>query len=514
LKAQAACLIQRRVRSFLQRRHREKQQEIERSERLLQEEMMKIQQEAWIARLNQIRKEDERKQRIAEEKRREQKERKAREVKFMEAAYDGEDSIVMELIAGNSDKSIPPVFVDCRSMGDGDTALSEASVAGNYSTCLVLLNAGADPDVPGRFHRSPLWRAAFMSHASVVRLLLENGADPWIGDDEGRLPRHVTQDKECLEAIDTYEDPDVRAAFVQVRQEALLKRQMELASEQEANMKELLLRIQECESSFYEAHGKLSLAIQSEALEQAAILRSDIEVWEEKWRIAKEEARELIERLGRGGGGGLDSAEVANLDSLAQLQAMEAAGELHEQGPFSALGDRILAVKELDTVLMRDVGDVLLKSQKALLLLDPSCQCAVFLRHRDCNMLNVTKFSDMQKEPVRLALLGALRFGKFLVLDLLDCNMLHVVQDVFNEIQVGLWTKILEDFHTIRSEKFYASILRESDDEAYSLLYVTPERLNRFHLIVLTSQPLVIPPSLRSSFYTLFVMLENMNIGC
>ena len=303
LKAQAACLIQRRVRSFLQRRHREKQQEIERSERLLQEEMMKMQQEAWIARLNLIRKQDERKQRIAEEKRREQKERKAREVKFMEAAYDGEDSIVMELIAGNSDKSIPPVFVDCRSMGDGDTALSEASVAGNYSTCLALLNAGADPDVPGRFHRSPLWRAAFMSHAPVVELLLENGADPRIGDDEGRLPRHVTQDKECLEAIDTYDVEDVRAAFVQVRAETLLKRQMEVASEQEANMKELLCTIQECASSFYDAHSKLSVAIQSEALEQAAVLRSDIEGWEEKWRIAKEEARELIERLGGGGGG-------------------------------------------------------------------------------------------------------------------------------------------------------------------------------------------------------------------
>lgn len=49
----------------------------------------------------------------------------------------------------------------------------------------ILLSAGADPNKPGEFGRTPLFRACFLGRPEVLRPLLEAGADPRAVNDSG-----------------------------------------------------------------------------------------------------------------------------------------------------------------------------------------------------------------------------------------------------------------------------------------------------------------------------------------
>ena len=66
-------------------------------------------------------------------------------------------------------------------------------------------------------------------------------------------------------------------------------------------------------------------------------------------------------------------------------------------------------IRELDEVLMRDVGNRIKDSGKWPMLIDPTGQASTFLRYRDTNYLCALNPQDMQEEKIRLALLGAIR---------------------------------------------------------------------------------------------------------
>lgn len=67
-------------------------------------------------------------------------------------------------------------------------------------------------------------------------------------------------------------------------------------------------------------------------------------------------------------------------------------------------------IKELDDVLLRDVGNRIKESGKWPLLIDISGQAATFLRYRDTNYMNSLNLSEMEPEKIRLCILGALRY--------------------------------------------------------------------------------------------------------
>jgi hypothetical protein len=66
-------------------------------------------------------------------------------------------------------------------------------------------------------------------------------------------------------------------------------------------------------------------------------------------------------------------------------------------------------IKELDEVLMRDVGDRIQNDGRWPLLIDWSLQVAIFLRYRDTNYVNMCSPYDTEADRLRLALLGAIR---------------------------------------------------------------------------------------------------------
>src|SRR6266542_4283023 len=69
----------------------------------------------------------------------------------------------------NSVRDVPP----------GDTGLVAAATAGDATLVGTLLAAGADPDAPDEWGRTPLACAARAGYPDVVAALLAAGSDPW-----------------------------------------------------------------------------------------------------------------------------------------------------------------------------------------------------------------------------------------------------------------------------------------------------------------------------------------------
>ena len=49
----------------------------------------------------------------------------------------------------------------------------------------MLLGEACDPNSIGRYHRSPLWRAAYAGNDELIRVLLRSGGDPRECDEQG-----------------------------------------------------------------------------------------------------------------------------------------------------------------------------------------------------------------------------------------------------------------------------------------------------------------------------------------
>jgi len=98
---------------------------------------------------------------------------------LVECAFDGHHHEVSRLLVEGAD-----IEAIART---GHTALSEACVAGHAVVVGVLIRAFANPNSQApEDGRTPLHRAAFHGWDPVVRLLLDNGADPTLKDTGGQ----------------------------------------------------------------------------------------------------------------------------------------------------------------------------------------------------------------------------------------------------------------------------------------------------------------------------------------
>ncbi|HKO58753.1 MAG TPA: ankyrin repeat domain-containing protein [Thermoanaerobaculia bacterium] len=74
---------------------------------------------------------------------------------------------------------------------NGWTPLLHAIHKGQAGSVTVLLDAGADPNHPGRDGATPLTMAAGYGYAPIVRELLRRGADPRLANGKGETARDL-----------------------------------------------------------------------------------------------------------------------------------------------------------------------------------------------------------------------------------------------------------------------------------------------------------------------------------
>jgi hypothetical protein len=135
-----------------------------------------------------------------------------RSTQLTRAAYEGDEKRVRELVAAGA----PLDLVD----GGGFSALNEASNSGHVRVAKLLLDGkyegkGADINLRNLTGDTPLMRACINGHKSVVRLLLERGANASLSDYSGctvMSPSIITLLEEhgiFPEYEDEYEDDEV-----------------------------------------------------------------------------------------------------------------------------------------------------------------------------------------------------------------------------------------------------------------------------------------------------------------
>lgn len=472
---ESAVIIQKYV-----RRHLAKKEMVKRKKaRQEYEELMdKIQKEAWLKLVQIEREEAEKERKKEEEERRKRKEETKRRTRILEAAFDGDNDEILAVLdeayeedSKRSDLSEPArqsliarhqmALVDCGD-ANNNTPLSEAAGGGHVETIMLLIQRGAVLNSRGRYQRVPLWRAAFGGHLQAVQTLLEHGGDPRLIADDGTNAIQVA----ALPAVEqVLQEWDIKQTDVllekleadrSVRQEqerklrdaenSRLEKELNNAEkENQAHQKELAKAHCELNKRIYE-HDKCMAEGKTDKHEVTLQAVHDAEA-------VLEHARKKAE---------------ASKEALAQVKL-----ELREQhkkednsaADIDVKGTKVM-IKDLDDVLFRDVGGKIAADGRWPLLIDSSPQTSTFLRYRDTNFLNALNPKQMEPDVIRLALLGALRYGKPAVLDMMDVDMFDTVTMVFDGVQKGLMASLMSK-ELLKDNKFL-ELVRPEDGEEYS----------------------------------------------
>ncbi|TIO52666.1 MAG: c-type cytochrome [Mesorhizobium sp.] len=83
---------------------------------------------------------------------------------------------------------------------DGVTALYIACEGGNVEIAKLLIDRGADMNLPVSWQRTPLYAANKGGYADIVKLLLDRGANP-NQVAKSQTPLHVAAEKGCLQCV-------------------------------------------------------------------------------------------------------------------------------------------------------------------------------------------------------------------------------------------------------------------------------------------------------------------------
>ncbi|KAK2170227.1 hypothetical protein NP493_1134g01036 [Ridgeia piscesae] len=492
----AMLKIQCAVRQFLARRRLAKKKK-EKEE--YNELMDKLERDAYVQLAKMEREQAEREQQAKDEERRRKMEEKKRKKRMLEAAFDGDlneiKNVLKEVEELDSKNEVPRDrvgnavrerhlldLVECED-ANGNTPLSEAASGGDTDTIKFLTDRGADPNTVGQFKRTPLYRAAFAGHLGACQMLLQYGADPRVLAEDGQSAEQVAsqpsvqtllrewdiaETESLLQKLDG--EKSKRAAEDQHRREAEKNKLEEVikVAEQEYQVTQTLLckaraelenRISEHDHGIEEGFDKPEVTIQAihDAEANLEIVTMNVEKARERLQQARFSLRE------------------------------QEAKHMEEEGIADDFPGQKVNIKELDDVLIRDVGNKIKESGKWPLVIDTSGQSSVFLRYRDTNYLNALRPKSMEPDVIRKAVMGAVRFGKPLVLDMMEVNMFETIAMRFDDVQKGFMDTIMDK--SFIEQRLYLQLIRPGDGEEYNKNNFNDFHASKFKFIILTKNP-------------------------
>ncbi|XP_022089722.1 putative IQ motif and ankyrin repeat domain-containing protein isoform X3 [Acanthaster planci] len=486
----AAVVIQKWVRRFLGRcRLLKLRHEKEEYEALME----KLEKEAFVAMVKREQERAEEEHRKEMEERRRRKMHQQRIKRILEAAFDGDDDEILIVLKEVEKQDMElgigmdPMgqalrakhqlqMVDCED-ANNNTPLSEAASGGHADTIKLLIDRGADVNARGQFERTPLYRAAFAGHLTAAQVLLQHGADPRLYASDGATPEQVSANEPLTVLLQEW-DVGLTDAMLSKMEAQREQRKQEERQRREAEMAKLENQLADAQKDhdtrqlqLNKAYCELNKRIEEHDKCTAKSMKTDITLQvvkdaEQDLEIAKLEAEKARERL-------------ANVKLQIREQQKTAKG-LDGEPEVGVKAN----IKELHDVLMRDVGDKIKSDGRWPLLIDPSGRASTFLRYQDTNLLNALNPNHMQPEVIRMAVLGAIRFGKPLVLDMLEVDMFETCTDRFNEVHVGLMEDILSK-ELIKNEK-YVYLIKDCDGPEYSKNNFNDQRTQQFKFVIVT----------------------------
>ncbi|XP_012942165.1 IQ motif and ankyrin repeat domain-containing protein 1 isoform X2 [Aplysia californica] len=491
---EAARKIQTKARQFLAKKEIEKKKK----EKQDYEDLMdKLEKEAFIHMVKMQQEEAERKaQKEDEERKRRQQEIKRRK-RMLEAAYDGDLDIMKEVLKEVSDidtkngigndvigrslrtKHLMAV-IDCED-ANGNTPLSEAANGGSAEAIRFLLEKGAEPNSQGQFLRTPLYRSAFIGSLEATQVLLENGADPRICASDSQTPLEVASTEGVRQVLENWDVSQTEVLQKKI-EEAKEKRAEEDRQRRDAETSKMEDVLAEAEKDYQTKQKQLNHAyceLNKRITEHDTCVGQGFDRPELTLQTIHDQELE-VETLK------IDVAKARDNLAKARLMLRESMAAEDEEVEDQLPGLKIL-VKDLDEVLFRDVGNRIKDSGKWPLLIDPSGQASTFLRYRDTNCVNALRPADMENNNVRRSLLGAIRFGKPFVVDMMEVDMFQTCCDRFEEIQPGLMAAILDK--SILEEEKYVKLIKKEDGPEYERTKFNDMRLANFKFMLVTKNP-------------------------
>eukprot|EP00794_Sanderia_malayensis_P004654 gene4654-5262_t len=491
---QAAVKLQSHFRKLLARGKVEKRKK----EKLDYEELIeKLQREAWLAVVKRERDEAEKERLKEEEERRRKKEEAKRKKILLEAAFDGDKATIDNILnevrksdAENARLSGPPLtlhiarhqnaLINCED-ANKNSLVSESAAGGSGETIKYLIDKNANVNTRGAFNRTPLYRAAFGGHIQAVQVLLENGADPRHFADDGNKPEQIAALPEIKNILTNWNIEETERLLQGIKQRE--EHRLQTEKEQfEMQAKILTDEIAEAEKAFKINQKKLRKAYEelNKRIEEhdkcvhAGDVKTDITL-----QAVHEAEQELAD---------LQISEQKARETLSELRLRlrEETSSHRDASNDAAFPDKCVKcnIKELDDVLLRDVGDRIKNDPRWPLIVDASGQASVFLRYRDTNYLNALNVKDMDPDVLRKALLGALRYGKYFVIDMMEVDMLENIERRINEIEKDLYHAILSK--QILQNESYLSLVKKSDGDEYSKEKFNQSRLDNFKFLLIT----------------------------
>ena len=397
---------------------------------------------------------------------------------LFDAAADGAAD---ELAAALASDGAAKLDVGAMRSGAGDTLLLEAAASGSAACVAALVGAGADVNATGNHGRTPLWRAAFGLHTEAVVALLAAGADPRTCAADGSSPAQV-----CSHAPETtaaalaawdVSETDRLLRGLAARQETRRARVQEERQSALGSLGEQLRDGKEEHKRAQQMVRDALVQVRARIADHDYLLGTKGEGAEELLaaaaHIGKAEARVEEVRLAAGRvGERLSSIRAQMREALGGAEGAGGGGgggEEEDGGEERIPGVKI-GVHDLNEVLARDVGGAIRASGKHPLVIDGALlpgmktRTSVFLKYHDCNYLSFLDPKDMEPEAIRLALLGAIRFGKPAVLEMadLDVGLAESVAPYFDAVRPGLWRDLLSK-ELLRGEA-YLQLLRPGDE--------------------------------------------------
>ncbi|KAL5017302.1 hypothetical protein ScPMuIL_006891 [Solemya velum] len=460
------------------------------------EELMdKLEKEAFVKLVKMEQEQAEKERKKEEEERRRKKEERMRKKRILEAAFDGDNDAILTILKEVSElddkngigndvigstvrKNHLLSIVNCEDANE-NTPISEAGSGGHAQTIRLLLEKGADPNSQGQFLRTPLYRAAFAGHLEACEELLKNGADPRIYASDSQNPEQIASLASVVELLKSWDITQTDTLLEKLEREKETRRE-ENRKRMEAEESKLEEQLKVAQKEYGTKQKQLEVAYKelnkrifehdmaaTEGFERPEITLQAIHDAEDELEILK-----------------LDTEKARDKLSQAKLRLRE-----QQKGNQESLGEEELPglkvlVRELDEVLIRDVGNKIKDSGKWPLLIDPNAQAATFLRYRDTNYINALSPADMEPEKIRMAALGAVRFGKPLILDMMEVDMFETCSDRFDEVFPGFMNSIMDK--TIMKEENYSKLIKKTDGTEYNLTLFSEARTDNFKFVIIT----------------------------